>query len=158
VSIYLKTGRVKSEWTDYNGHMNLAFYIHLFDSAWEVLLQKFNIGEDAAKIEKRTTFAVESHTTYDMEVKVGDEVDINLLFIDFDKKRIVYKLEMIHKSEKYLAATTEVCSLYVDLNSRKVTEFEESKSSLIKNFIEDNKNNFKPGNLHLFNKLKKQYN
>jgi|TARA_Y100001970_G_scaffold213849_1_gene261438 acyl-CoA thioester hydrolase len=155
VSIYLKTGRVKSEWTDYNGHMNLAFYIHLFDSAWEVLLQKFNIGEDAAKIEKRTTFAVESHTTYDMEVKVGDEVDINLLFIDFDKKRIVYKLEMIHKSEKYLAATTEVCSLYVDLNSRKVTEFEESKSNLIKNFIEDNKNNFKPGNLHLINKLKK---
>ena len=155
MSIYLKTGRVKSEWTDYNGHMNLAFYIHLFDSAWEVLLQKFNIGEDAAKIEKRTTFAVESHTTYDMEVKVGDEVDINLLFIDFDKKRIVYKLEMIHKSEKYLAATTEVCSLYVDLNSRKVTEFEESKSLLIKNFIEDNKNNFKPGNLHLINKLKK---
>ena len=155
MSIYLKTGRVKSEWTDYNGHMNLAFYIHLFDSAWEVLLQKFNIGEDAAKIEKRTTFAVESHTTYDMEVKVGDEVDINLLFIDFDKKRIVYKLEMIHKSEKYLAATTEVCSLYVYLNSRKVTEFEESKSSLIKDFIEDNKNNFKPGNLHLINKLKK---
>ncbi len=155
MSIYLKTGRVKSEWTDYNGHMNLAFYIHLFDSAWEVLLQKFNIGEDAAKIEKRTTFAVESHTTYDMEVKVGDEVDINLLFIDFDKKRIIYKLEMIHKSEKYLAATTEVCSLYVDLNSRKVTEFEESKSNLIKNFIEDNKNNFKPGNLHLINKLKK---
>ena len=155
MSIYLKTGRVKSEWTDYNGHMNLAFYIHLFDSAWEVLLQKFNIGEDAAKIEKRTTFAVESHTTYDMEVKVGDEVDINLLFIDFDKKRIVYKLEMIHKSEKYLAATTEVCSLYVDLNSRKVTEFEESKSNLIKNFIEDNKNNFKSGNLHLINKLKK---
>ena len=155
MSIYLKTGRVKAEWTDYNGHMNLAFYIHLFDSAWEVLLQKFNIGEDAAKIEKRTTFAVESHTTYDMEVKVGDEVDINLLFIDFDKKRIVYKLEMIHKSEKYLAATTEVCSLYVDLNSRKVTEFEESKNSLIKNFIEDNKNNFKPGNLHLINKLKK---
>ena len=155
MSIYLKTGRVKSEWTDYNGHMNLAFYIHLFDSAWEVLLQKFNIGEDAAKIETRTTFAVESHTTYDMEVKVGDEVDINLLFIDFDKKRIVYKLEMIHKSEKYLAATTEVCSLYVDLNSRKVTEFEESKSNLIKNFIEDNKNNFKPGNLHLINKLKK---
>ena len=155
MSIYLKTGRVKSEWTDYNGHMNLAFYIHLFDASWEVLLQKFNIGEDSAKIEKRTTFAVESHTTYDMEVKVGDEVDMNLLFIDFDKKRIVYKLEMIHKSEKYLAATTEVCSLYVDLNSRKVTEFEESKSSLIKNFIEDNKNNFKPGNLHLINKLKK---
>ena len=155
MSIYLKTGRVKSEWTDYNGHMNLAFYIHLFDSSWEVLLEKFNIGENSAKIEKRTTFAVESHTTYDMEVKVGDEVDINLLFIDFDKKRIVYKLEMIHKSEKYLASTTEVCSLYVDLNTRRVTEFEDSKTKLINEFIEIHKDQFNPGDLHLLGKLKK---
>ena len=155
MSIFLKTGRVKSEWTDYNGHMNLAFYIHLFDASWEVLLQKFNIGEDSAKIEKRTTFAVESHTTYDMEVKVGDEVDMNLLFIDFDKKRIVYKLEMIHKSKKYLAATTEVCSLYVDLGTRKVTEFEDSKRKLIQEFIDSHKDQFKPGNLSLLGKLKK---
>ena len=156
MSIFLKTGRVKSEWTDYNGHMNLAFYIHLFDASWEVLLQKFNIGEDSAKVDKRTTFAVESHTTYDMEVKVGDEVDMNLLFIDFDKKRIVYKLEMIHKLEKYLAATTEVCSLYVDLGTRKVTEFEQDKKDLINKFIDENKINFNPGNLTLINKLKKQ--
>ena len=155
MSIYLKTGRVKSEWTDYNGHMNLAFYIHLFDASWEVLLQKFNIGEDSAKIEKRTTFAVESHTTYDMEVKVGDEVDMNLLFIDFDKKRIVYKLEMIHKVEKYLAATTEVCSLYVDLDTRRVTEFENSKRKLINEFIDNHKDQFNPGDLHLVGKLKK---
>ena len=60
------------------------------------------------------------HTTYD-EVKV-DEVDMNLFFLDFDKKRLVYKLEMIIKKEKYLASTTEVCSLYVDLSTRRVTE------------------------------------
>ena len=140
MSIYLKTGRVKSEWADYNGHMNLAFYIHLFDTAWEVLLEKFNIGEESAINQKKTTFAVESHTTYDMEVKVGDEVDLNLVFLDFDKKRLVYKLEMINKNEKYLAATTEVCSLYVDLNSRKVIEFENEKKLLIQNFISNNEN------------------
>jgi acyl-CoA thioester hydrolase len=155
VSIYLKSGRVKSEWTDYNGHMNLAFYIHLFDSSWEVLLEKFNIGEESAINQKRTTFAVESHTTYDMEVKVGDEVDLNLLFLDFDKNRLVYKLEMIHKEAKYLAATTEVCSLYVDLYSRKVTEFEDEKRVLIENYILENKDKFNPGKLTLLNKLKK---
>ncbi len=155
MSIYLKTGKVLPEWTDYNGHMNLAFYIHLFDSSWEVLLEKFNIGENSAKNEKRTTFAVESHTTYDMEVKVDDEVDMNLLFLDFDKKRLVYKLEMLHKKDKYLASTTEVCSLYVDLSSRRVTEFEESKKILIDRFIEDNKDQFNPGDLTLIGKLKK---
>ena len=97
MSIFLRTGRVRAEWADYNGHMNLAYYIHLFDGSWEVLLGKFNIGEESAKNEKRTTFAVESHTTYDKELKVGDEVDLNLLFLDRDKKRILYKLEMKHK-------------------------------------------------------------
>ena len=155
MSIFLKTGRVKSEWTDYNGHMNLAFYIHLFDGAWETLLGKFNIGEEAAKNEKRTTFAVESHTTYDKELKVGDEVELNLLFLERDKKRIVYKLEMKHKQEQYLASTTEVCSLYVDLDKRKVIEFEKEKFDLIDKFIEDNKNNYNSGTLHLINKLKK---
>ena len=155
MSIYLKTGIVKSEWADYNRHMNLAYYIHLFDVAWEILLEKFHIGEESAINQKRTTFAVESHTTYDKEVKVGDEVDLNLLFLDHDKKRIVYKLEMLHKEEKYLAATTEVCSLYVDLSVRKVIEFELEKSNIIDSFIDENKKNFNPGELHLIKKLKK---
>ena len=155
MSIYLKTGRVQAEWADYNRHMNLAFYIHLFDSAWETLLEKFNIGEESAINQKRTTFAVESHTTYDKEVRVGDEVDLSLLFLEHDKKRLVYKLEMKHKQEQYLASTTEVCSLYVDLNIRKVVEFEQHKYDLIDKFIDDNKKDFNPGKLHLIDKLKK---
>ena len=155
MKIYLSTGKVKKEWTDYNGHMNLAFYIHLFDDGWEVMLNKFNMGEQAAKTEKKTTFAVESHTTYDQEVKEGDEIDINLLFLDSDKKRLVYKLEMTHKNENYRAATTEVCSLYVDLNKRKVVEFELLKKQKINDFIQQNKINFEEKDLKLLSKLKK---
>ena len=155
MKIYLSTGKVKKEWTDYNGHMNLAFYIHLFDAGWEVMLNKFNMGEQAAKTEKKTTFAVESHTTYDQEVKEGDEIDINLLFLDSDKKRLVYKLEMTHKNENYRAATTEVCSLYVDLNKRKVVEFELLKKQKINDFIQENKINFEEKDLKLLSKLKK---
>ena len=79
----------------------------------------------------------------------------DLIFFDFDKKRLVYKLEMIHKKEKYLASTTEVCSLYVDLNSRRVTEFEDNKRDLIQSFVDENKDKFNSENLHLINKLKK---
>ena len=125
---------------------------------WDIICRPnkaFDIGEDSAKIEKRTTFAVESHTTYDKELKVGDEVDLNLIFIDRDKKRIVYKLEMRHKQEQYLASTTEVCSLYVDLGERRVMEFEKDKSDLIDKFIDENKENFNSGKLFLIDKLKK---
>ncbi len=155
MSIFLTTGKVKKEWADYNGHMNLAFYIHLFDTAWELLLTKFNMGEQSAINEKKTTFAVESHTTYNKELKVNDEVSLNLLFLDHDKKRFVYKLEMKNLKEDYLASTTEVCSLYVDLSIRKVTEFEKEKIFLVDKFIEQNKKKFNFENLQLIKKLKK---
>jgi len=38
---------------------------------------------------------------------------------------------------------------------RKVTEFEQEKADLIDKFIDENKKNFYPGELHLIDKLKK---
>ena len=53
MSTFLKTEKIIKEWTDYNGHMNVAFYIHIFDTAAEVMLNKFNIGGDSAKKNKK---------------------------------------------------------------------------------------------------------
>jgi len=155
MSIHLRTEPVIAAWTDYNGHMNLAFYIHLFDQGWDVLLDKFQMGGNSAKIERRSTFAVESHTKYIKEVKQGDEVDINLLFLDRDKKRMIYQLEIFSKTGNYRAATTEVCSLYVNLDTRRVTEIEEKKLELMDKFIEEYKSNFEPLEFYLLDKLKK---
>ena len=155
MTIYLRTEKIISDWTDYNGHMNLAFYIHLFDQGWDVLLDKFEMGGESAKIEKRSTFAVESHTKYIQEVKEGDEVDINLLFLDRDIKRMVYQLEIFNKNGNYRAATTEVCSLYVNLDTRRVTEIEPHKQKLMDRFINENINKYSPIDFHLIDKLKK---
>ena len=155
MSNFLKSEKVIQAWTDYNGHMNLAFYIHLFDQGWDVLLDKFQMGGESAKIEKRSTFAVESHTKYIKEVKEGDLVDINLLYLDRDSKRFVYQLEIINKNGDYRAATTEVCSVYVNLDLRRVTEIESHKLKLVDEFIEKNKSNFSPIEFYLTNKLKK---
>jgi len=118
-------------------------------------LDKFQMGGNSAKIERRSTFAVESHTKYIKEVKQGDEVDINLLFLDRDKKRMIYQLEIFSKTGNYRAATTEVCSLYVNLDTRRVTEIEEKKLELMDKFIEENKSNFEPLEFYLLDKLKK---
>jgi len=155
MSIYLRTEPIIPDWTDYNGHMNLAFYIHLFDQGWDVLLDKFQMGGDSAKIEKRSTFAVESHTKYIKEVRQGDEVDINLLFLDHDSKRMIYQLEIYSKTGNYRAATTEVCSLYVNLETRRVTEVETHKLELMDRFIAEHKTNYEPIEFYLLDKLKK---
>ena len=156
MSIFLTKQKIIKEWTDYNGHMNVAYYVLIFDQhGSEVLLTKFKMGELSAKTTKKSTMVVESHITYNQELKEGDEVDVNLIFCDYDKKRIQYKLEMIHAEKKYLAATLEALSLYVDLENRKVAEFEEEKIKLIENFISEHKSSFNNKDLKFSSKLKK---
>ncbi len=155
MSLLLKTTKIINEWTDYNGHMNLAFYILVFDKGAEKILSKFKMGEQSAKTTKKSTMAVESHTTYNNEVKENEEVDVYLSYFDHDKKRLHYKLEMYEKSKNILSATTEVVSLYIDLNIRKVAEFENEKAMIMDQFIDENKSKFKFDNLHFSNKLKK---
>ena len=155
MSVLLKTTKIINEWTDYNNHMNLSYYILVFDKAAEKILSNFKMGEDAAINTKRSTMVVETHTTYNNEVKEGEEVDIYLSYCDHDKKRLHYKLEMYEKSKNVLSSTTEVLALYINLELRKVAEFEKEKILIMNNFIEENKSKFKFDNLHFSNKLKK---
>ena len=155
MSLLLSTTKIINNWTDYNGHMNLAFYILVFDKGAEEILSKFKMVEQSAKTTKKSTMAVESHTTYNNEVKENEEVDVYLSYFNHDKKRLHYKLEMYEKSKNILSATTEVLSLYIDLNIRKVAEFENEKLMIMDQFIEENKSKFKIDNLQFSNKLKK---
>ena len=155
MSVHIADQIIKKEWTDYNNHMNMAYYVLVFDQLWEIILEKFKMGEQSAKTTNMSTMVVETHTTYNSEVKEGDEVEINLTFFDHDKKRIHFKMEMIEKSSKKLSATLEMLSLYIDLNKRRVAEFEDEKVKLMDNFINLNKSNFKNNDLVINGKLKK---
>ncbi|MAH53723.1 MAG: thioesterase family protein [Pelagibacteraceae bacterium] len=151
----LKSEKVIKEWTDYNGHMNVAYYVHVFDMAADIMLDNFRMGGKSAKREKKSTFAVEMHTNYNQEVRLGEEVETHLTYIDHDKKRIHYKLSMFHKEKKYLAATNEVLSLYVDLSQRKVAEFDSDREKIMDDFIKNNSSKFNSDKLVFLGKLKK---
>ena len=155
MSLLLNTTKIVNEWTDYNNHMNLSFYILVFDKAAEKILSKFNMGEEAAIKTKRSTMVVETHTTYNNEVKEADDVDVYLSYCDHDKKRLHYKLEMYEKSKNVLSATTEVLALYINLDLRKVAEFENEKIKIMDEFISKNNSTFKNDNLKFSSKLKK---
>ena len=155
MSVHIANQIIKKEWTDYNNHMNMAYYVLVFDQIWEIILEKFKMGEQSAKTTNMSTMVVETHTTYNNEVKEGDEVEINLTFLDHDKKRLHHKMEMIEKSSKKLSATLEMLSLYIDLNKRRVAEFEDEKVKLMDSFINLNKSNFKNDDLVITGKLKK---
>ena len=156
MAIYLSSQKIIKEWIDYNNHMNVSYYLLIFDKyGADTLNNIFKMGEHSAKTTGKSTMIVESNITYNQELKVDDEVDINLIFFDQDKKRLQYKMEMIHKEKKYLASTIEILALYVDLNTRKVSEFEAEKVKIMNDYIKKNFLNFKSENLKFSNKLKK---
>ena len=155
MSFNITNQTIKKEWTDYNNHMNMAYYVLVFDQTWEIILEKFKMGEKSAKDTQRSTMVVETRTTYDGEVKEGDEIEIVLTFFDHDKKRLHFKMEMLEKLSGKLSATIEMLALYIDLNKRKVTEFEEDKLKIMDQFIDEHKKNFNSENLVLSGKLKK---
>ena len=155
MSVHVSNQIIKSEWTDYNNHLNMAYYVLIFDVAWEVMLKKFNMGEQSAKTSGMSTMVVETNTTYDNEIKEGDQVEILLTFFDNDKKRLHFKMEMIEKKTNKLSSTIEMLSLHVDLNKRKVAEFDQERTKLMDDFIKENKGKFKSDNLKFISKLKK---
>ena len=116
---------VRPEWIDYNGHMNIAFYIMAFDLAFDGLYKI--LGLDSATVEKTgiSTFSVEKHITYQQEVHKGDRLRIATQLLGFDAKRAHYIQLMYNADEGYLAATDEWLILCVDLKSRKVTNWPE---------------------------------
>ena len=156
MSVYLSSQKIIKDWIDYNDHMNVSYYLLIFDKyGADTLNDIFKMGEHSAKTTKKSTMMVESHITYNQELILNDEVDINLVHFNHDKKRLQYKMEMIHKEKKYLASTIEVLALYVDLNERKVVEFEEEKVKIMDNFIKENQSKFNNEDLKFSSKLKK---
>ena len=155
MNMILKTEKVIKEYTDYNNHLNVAYYVRIFDIAADVMLDNFNMGGESAKKDKKTTFVAEMYTAYNQEVRLGEEVETHVTYIDHDKKRIHYRLSMFHKEKKYLAATNEVLSLYVDLSQRKVIEFDPDRLKNMDEFIKKNSLKFNSEKLFFSGKLKK---
>jgi acyl-CoA thioester hydrolase len=156
MSVHLSSQKIIKDWIDYNDHMNVAYYLLIFDKfGADNLNRMFKMGEESAKSTGMSTMIVETNITYNQELKLDDEVDINLLYFDHDKKRLQYKMEMINKKEGYLASTFEALALYVNLNTRKVTEFEEEKLKIMNEFINKNQSSFVNENLKFSSKLKK---
>ena len=156
MSVHLSSQKIIKDWIDYNDHMNVAYYLLIFDKFGADNLNRiFKMGEESAKNTGMSTMIVETNITYNQELKLDDEVDINLLYFDHDKKRLQYKMEMINKKEGYLASTFEALALYVNLNTRKVSEFEEEKLKIMDEFINKNQSSFVNEDLKFSSKLKK---
>ena len=110
---------VRPEWIDHNGHMNMGYYLVVFDFATDEFFRWVGLDEAHRARHGITTFCLEAHVTYHREVRRGDPLRFTTLLLGHDAKRLHYIHAMYHATEGYLASTNELMSLHVDLATRR---------------------------------------
>ena len=116
--------RVKPEWVDHYGHMNLAYYLVAFDMATDVLWPSLWLGE-GFRARGLGTFAVESWQGYVREVVLDAPLAVESDVLAFDAKRLLIRHRLYHAGEGWLTAENEVLFLCVDLMTRRVSAWPE---------------------------------
>lgn len=117
---------VRPEYIDPNGHMNVGYYSVLFDKALDLPWAALGLGYASIKA-NRSTFALETHVTYQRELHEGDPLDFTFQLLDFDAKRAHYFMTMLHARERWLAATSESISICIDMATRRSTTWPEDQ-------------------------------
>ena len=121
---------VQPEWIDYNGHMNMGYYLVAFDEVGtDSYLDFLGIGREHHATENRSTFTLASNIDYLKEVFANEPLRFTTRLLDFDHKRIHYFHCMYHAEQGYLAATNECLTMYMDMDTRRSAVFSEAQQA-----------------------------
>ncbi|MBL8666488.1 MAG: thioesterase family protein, partial [Rhodospirillales bacterium] len=110
---------VLREWVDYNGHMNVAYYVLAFDHATDAVLDRLGAGEAYRRASGCSVFVGEMHVNYLQEVVEGDELHVASRLLAMDEKRLVLFHEMTCPRLDGAVASNEVLCVHVDLGLRR---------------------------------------
>ncbi len=128
-------GRVLADWIDYNGHMNVAFYVMAFDRAVDEVYDALDLGRAYAAREGRSMFAVGLDIDYLRELHRDEAYRIDTRILDLDDKRLLYHQEMVRTADGVLAARATWLALHVDLESRRAVPFPAAKAALLRDVV-----------------------
>lgn len=118
---------IRPDWIDSNGHMNLAYYIVIFDQGLDAAFDALDIGIDYRGRTGTSTFSAETHTRYLREVTEGDTVRVTSRLLAVDAKRLHWFQEMHHLDSGRIAATLEQMNLHIDMRTRRVAPWPAAK-------------------------------
>lgn len=116
---------VEADWVDYNGHMNLAYYVLAFDKATDTFYDNLGIGLAYREQMNSSMFTLGINVDYLREVFVGDELRITTQLLDCDAKRLRYFHQMYQGASEKPVATNECLAVHVDMGLRKSAPFPE---------------------------------
>lgn len=114
---------VRAEWIDANGHMNLAYYIVMFDHATDTVFEALDIGTAYRERTGNSSFVVETHTLYEREATLGERLRVTTRVLGTDAKRVHVFHEMFRASTGERVAVHELMCVHIDMRTRRTAPF-----------------------------------
>jgi len=126
---------VRPEWIDSNGHMNLAYYVVIFDGATDLVFETLDIGKVYRIRTGNSSFVVETHTLYENEVIEGERLAVASRVLGADGKRVHLFHEMFRAGGGPRIAAQELMCLHIDMRTRRTAPWPEDRRSMLEEVV-----------------------
>lgn len=119
--VYRQT--IPESYRDENGHMNVRWYLHVFDDAGYPFVAGLGLTPEFHQQRGTGGFDLEHHLHYLSEVLPGDNVAVYVRVVGRTAKRVHYLMFMVNESRLTLAAIFECVNSFADLKLRRTAPF-----------------------------------
>jgi len=126
-----RTRRVSARWIDGNGHVNVRWYLHIFDEAMEETLDALGLGFGLIETHGLSLMALDIGIGYKRELLRGDRVHVTTQQVAFDHKRVHWMQAMYEQENGSLVSTAEWMTAFVNMNSRRSAAIPDDLSRLL---------------------------
>jgi acyl-CoA thioester hydrolase len=126
---------IPPEYEDRNGHMNMRWYLALFDEAGDAMYPILGLTEDYFASSGMGGFDLEHHLWYPSEVRIGDTVAIRARILARSSKLMHYLMFMENETKGVLSSMFECVHAHADLKARRTVAFPAQVAAKIAAFI-----------------------
>ena len=120
--IKISKGTVKEDWIDYNGHMNMAYYVQCFEESSDFLLEHMDLGYRYAIEEQKGVFVIKCEINYRKEINFYENFIISLEKLICKGKKLIVGLKMLNENNETIA-DYKILNLNVALQTKKSITF-----------------------------------
>ena len=110
---------VPDSYRDSNGHMNVRWYMAIFDDAGDTMHEWRGLTPEYHRTHGTGTFDLEHHINYLHEVLPGEDVAVYIRFVAQSEKRLHYVMFLVNRTRGNLAAIFECINSFADLRNRR---------------------------------------
>lgn len=114
---------IPPEYQDAMGHMNVRWYMALFDEAGWRLFDSFGMDAEYYQQAQGGGFALKHFIHYLAEVHIGETVALRARVLGRSAKRVHFMLFMVNETRGVLAATLEGLGSHADMRLRRTAPY-----------------------------------